>query len=96
MEPPAALTVYGTAWCPDCRRVKRFLDERHIAYVELDIEQDRRARNRMKRYTHGQQIFPTLVFPDGSVFINPSNAALAAKLGVSTLVAAPHPYDGTQ
>ena len=79
-----SITVYGTGWCPDCRRAKRFLDERGIAYTFIDIEQDRAALDRMKRLTHGKQIIPTIVFPDGSVLTEPSNPELAATLDLST------------
>ena len=32
------LTVYSSAWCPDCREAKRFLAKHNIAYKEIDIE----------------------------------------------------------
>ena len=80
------ITVYGTSWCPDCKRVKRFLEERGIPYTVRDIEQDRAAMNRMKRYTHGKNVFPTVVFPDGSVVTEPSNMELVAKLGLVAAV----------
>ena len=37
MEP---ITVYSTAWCPDCRRAKTFLKERGLAFEEVNIEDD--------------------------------------------------------
>jgi glutaredoxin len=30
--------VYSAVWCRDCREAKRFLEEHHIAYTEIDIE----------------------------------------------------------
>jgi mycoredoxin len=32
------LTLYSAPWCRDCREAKRFLDQHHIAYIEVDIE----------------------------------------------------------
>jgi glutaredoxin 3 len=37
MEP---ITMYSTAWCPDCRRAKTFLKERGVAFEEVNIEED--------------------------------------------------------
>jgi glutaredoxin len=37
MEP---ITMYSTAWCPDCRRAKTFLKERGVEFREVDIEAD--------------------------------------------------------
>lgn len=31
------LTVYSSAWCPDCREAKRFLAKHNIAYKEVDV-----------------------------------------------------------
>jgi glutaredoxin len=32
------LTVYSSAWCPDCREAKRFLAKNNIPYQEIDVE----------------------------------------------------------
>ena len=32
------LTVYSSAWCPDCREAKRFLTKHNIAYKEVDVQ----------------------------------------------------------
>ncbi len=34
------ITMYTTAWCPDCRRAKSFMKERGVVFQEVDIEQD--------------------------------------------------------
>jgi len=31
------LTVYSSAWCPDCREAKRFLAKYNIPYHEIDV-----------------------------------------------------------
>ncbi len=77
-------TIYGTYWCPDCKRSKKFLGELQIPYTWVDIEKDDVARAHVERLNHGKRIIPTIVFPDGTFLVEPSNAALAAKLGVST------------
>lgn len=78
------ITVYGTTWCPDCRRSKQFLGEHRIPYQWVDIEQDAQALAHVERINRGQRSVPTIVFPDGSHLVEPSNAELAQKLELVT------------
>lgn len=78
------ITVYGTYWCPDCQRSKKFLGEQIIDYEWVDIEQDKKAEEHVMQLNHGKRIIPTIVFPDGSYLVEPSNAELAQKLGLKT------------
>jgi thioredoxin reductase (NADPH) len=80
----AGLTVYGATWCPDCRRAKQFLGEQRIHYTWVDIEQDLDGQATVEQANGGKRIIPTIVFPDGSLLVEPSNAELAAKLGLQT------------
>lgn len=76
------ITVYGAPWCPDCRRSKSFLNEQRIDYAWVDIDQDAEGRAYVERLQGGGRTIPTIVFPDGSVLLEPSNTELAAKLGL--------------
>lgn len=76
------LVIYGANWCGDCRRAKRFLDERKIAYTWIDVEKDPAAMEQVKQLNNGMQSIPTLVFADGSTLVEPSNAELGRKLAV--------------
>ena len=78
------LTVYGANWCGDCRRAKKFLGEQRIHYNWVDIEQQPEAQKIVEDYNNGKRIIPTIVFADGSILVEPSNAQLAAKLGLQT------------
>jgi mycoredoxin len=71
------LTVYGTRWCPDVRRARRFLDEHNVVYAYRDIDADAEACA-----YGGSWIVPTIVFPDGAILFDPSARELAAKLGI--------------
>ncbi|RMF34319.1 MAG: FAD-binding protein [Chloroflexi bacterium] len=84
MENHEAIVVYGTAWCPDCKRSKQFLGEQRIHYHWVDIEQDLEAMAYVEEINQGKRIVPTIVFPDGSILVEPSNAELAEKLGLAT------------
>lgn len=77
------ITVYGAPWCPDCRRSKAFLTEQRVPYRWVDIDQDADGRRFVEDLQHGGRTIPTIIFPDGSHLLEPSNAELAAKLGLS-------------
>ncbi len=79
-----SITVYGAPWCPDCRRAKMFLGEQRVHYTWVDVEQDSDGLALVERVNHGKRIIPTIVFDDGSMLAEPSNAELAAKLGLQT------------
>src|SRR5438067_12925706 len=80
----SSITVYGASWCPDCKRARKFLGEQLVPYTWFDLGEHPQAQEIVERYNNGKQIIPTIVFADGSVLIEPSNAALAAKLGLQT------------
>ncbi len=86
------ITVYGAPWCPDCKQSKQFLGEQRVRYNWVDIDQDEEGRRRVQELNDGKQIIPTIVFEDGSILVEPSNAELAAKLGISPK-AERHYYD---
>ncbi len=86
------LTVYGAPWCPDCRRSKAFLTEQRIMFRWVDIDADEAGRRYVEDLQGGGRTIPTIVFPDGSHLLEPSNAELAAKLGLQ-LMARKMAYD---
>jgi thioredoxin reductase (NADPH) len=78
------ITLYGAHWCPDCRRAKKFLGEQQVEYKWVDIEEDPEAVGYVERVNKGKRIIPTIVFGDGSILVEPTNAELATKLGLDT------------
>lgn len=79
-----SIRMYSTTWCGDCRRSKRFLQEHQIDFEEIDIEKNPEAAAIVISLNHGKRSVPTIVFPDGSVLVEPSNTALASKLGLKS------------
>ena len=77
------ITVYSTVWCPDCKRAKKFLDEHQIEYEDIDIDRHPEAVDIVKQLNHGMRSVPTIVFPDGSILVEPDTAQLAEKLGLA-------------
>ncbi len=90
--PESDITLYGAHWCPDCRRSKQFLGEHQIPYNWVDIEQDPQAEQFVIETNQGKRIIPTITFADGTFLVEPSNAELAAKLGLKTKASRSH-YD---
>jgi thioredoxin reductase (NADPH) len=86
------MTMYGASWCPHCKRVKKFLAAHRVRYTYVDIDADPTAIERVKELQDGGQIIPTVVYPDGSHEVNPSDEALARRIGL-TLKADRSAYD---
>jgi len=76
----SVLVVYGAVWCPDAQRIKRYLDENHIHYEWHDINEEPEAEELVRKMNRGQVVLPTIVFPDGSILVEPSRRKLAEKL----------------
>ena len=74
------ITVYGAMWCGDCRRAKRVLDRHGTAYRWIDVEQDPEAADRVREINRGLRVIPTILFPDGTILVEPSDEELTAKL----------------
>jgi thioredoxin reductase (NADPH) len=86
------IKVYGASWCPDCRRAKRFLGDQRISFEWHDIETDPDGVRIVQERNGGNNIIPTIVFPDGSHLSEPSNEELAEKIGLDR-TASMHVYD---
>jgi thioredoxin reductase (NADPH) len=86
------MTVLGAAWCPHCKRVKKFLAAHRVRYTWVDIDAHPEAIERLKELQDGGQIIPTVIYPDGTHEVNPSDAALAHRIGL-TLEADRSAYD---
>lgn len=53
------ITMYTTAWCPDCWRAKIFLRERGVEYREVNIEEVESAKEIVIKANNGRQVVPT-------------------------------------
>lgn len=78
-QPITQLTIYSAEWCGDCLRAKAFLDENHITYSNFNIDGAELAEF-VERVNGGSRSIPTLLFPDGTVMVEPSNQELKEKL----------------
>ncbi len=76
---PEMITVFSASWCPDCKRAKKMLDDREVAYLLVDIGRDNEAFLFIEKLTRRVKI-PTIVFPDGTLMVEPTDPELAHKL----------------
>jgi mycoredoxin len=74
------IKFYGTTWCPGCRRAKKMLITKDIEFEWINIGEDVAGREFVMEVNNGYRSVPTIVFPDGDILVEPSNAELAAKL----------------
>jgi thioredoxin reductase (NADPH) len=89
---PSQIQVYGASWCPDCRRAKRFLSDQRIPFEWHDIDADPDGVRIVQERNNGNNIIPTIVFPDDTHLSEPTNEELANKLGLERM-AMMHVYD---
>lgn len=77
------IILYGTTWCYDTFRAKRVLDRNHITYKWIDIDKDAEGRRYVESVNNGMRSVPTILFPDGSILVEPSEEELNLKLGLA-------------
>lgn len=74
------ILVYGADWCGDCVRAKRLLERYDVPFSWIDVDDNREAQEYVKQVNHGMRIIPTILFPDGSILVEPADSELARKL----------------
>jgi glutaredoxin len=81
-EPKAEVLLYCTAWCPDCRRARAYLEEHQIAYVEVDIARDRQAAAKVRGWANGNETTPTFNIK-GTIIVGFDQRKVSAALGIT-------------
>jgi mycoredoxin len=75
----AEIILYGTTWCGDTRRARKFFDDHKISYQWVDIDGDKSAEEYVISVNKGCRSVPTILFPDGSLLVEPSTMQLLTK-----------------
>jgi mycoredoxin len=75
------ITMYGAAWCGDCRRSKAVLDASGLDYDYVDVEASKEAADAAVAIS-GRTSIPVIVLPDGSHLVEPSDAELRERIAV--------------
>ncbi len=73
------IKLYATTWCGDCRMAKRWFDSHGVPYEYINIEEDDKAAEYVVSVNRGMRSVPTIVFPDGSILVEPTPRELASK-----------------
>jgi mycoredoxin len=76
---PEKVQLYGTNWCPHTSRSRRIMDEHRVDYAWRDIEKDKEACAFVEKTNRGNRSVPTIVFPDGTVMVEPADGELVEK-----------------
>lgn len=72
--------VFSTPTCPWCKKVKQFLDSNGIKYQDINVAEDKNARDEMINTTH-QMAVPT-IFIDSEYVVGFNEKALKEKLEI--------------
>jgi mycoredoxin len=70
------ITLYVRPWCGTVMRVKRWLNNRHIPFTEVDITKDAEAARRVEELNNGSQSVPTILIDGVHVATEPKRAEL--------------------
>ncbi len=60
-----AVTIYTTSWCPYCRAAKDLLQQKGVAFEEIDVSMDSERRQEMVQRANGRRTVPQ-IFIDGT------------------------------
>ena len=77
---PKEVRVYSTSTCAYCKAAKKFLEDKGIAYKDLNVGEDKAAREEMIRRS-GQMGVPVIDI-DGEIVVGFDQKQLKQKLGL--------------
>jgi mycoredoxin len=80
---PTQIVMYTTEYCSDCIRVKNFFELNNIPYLKVGLEGNVDAIEFVIRVNNGYRSVPTIVFPDGSILVEPNWEELKSKFSSS-------------
>jgi mycoredoxin len=83
------IKMYTTSWCGDCRVTKRVLEQRGLAFEEINIEENPEAAEYVMSVNGGRRSVPTLEFNgDAESMSNFNRVKLDAWLAKNGLISA--------
>lgn len=77
------IVMYSVDWCPDCRRAKFFFKRNNIPVMEVNVDADEQGASFVREVNGGARSVPTIIFPDGSIMVEPSSEELSEKFSKS-------------
>jgi mycoredoxin len=77
------MIVYGHDFCPPARSLVRSLNKHGVDYEYRDIlKGDPHWKKEVEKLADGYQSVPTIVFPNGDVFVEPPRQLILEALGI--------------
>jgi len=80
---PTQIVMYATEYCADCMRAKKFFEANNIPYIRIGLEGNAEATEFVMQVNRGYRSVPTIIFPDGSVLVEPNWEELKTKTSVA-------------
>jgi len=80
---PIQIVMYTTEFCSDCIRAKKFFEANNIPHIRIGLEGNEDATEFVLQVNNGYRSVPTIVFPDGSILVEPSWEELKTKISKS-------------
>ena len=80
---PTQIVMYTTEYCSDCIRAKKFFEVHNIPHLRIGLEGNAEATEFVIQVNHGYRSVPTIIFPDGSILVEPDWEELRAKFSNS-------------
>lgn len=80
---PSQIVMYTTEYCSDCVRAKKFFEAHNIPHLRVGLEGNMEATEFVVQVNKGYQSVPTIIFPDGSILVEPGWDELNAKFSNS-------------
>jgi mycoredoxin len=77
---PSQIVMYTTEYCSDCHRAKAFFETNHIEYLLVGLEGNEQATEFVINVNNGNRSVPTIIFPDGTILVEPSWGELKDKI----------------
>ncbi len=74
------IVMYTTEYCSDCHRAKAFFEANKVDYLQVNLEGNKEATEFVINVNNGSRSVPTIIFPDGSVLVEPSWEELRKKI----------------
>ncbi|GBC85991.1 Putative glutaredoxin.1 [bacterium HR11] len=88
----ALVVMYGTLWCPDCYRARRWLQRAGVKFVEINIDWDTHGEAVVLRVNGGRRTTPTFQIGERFLTVSPFNPeVLEEALRAASVLPAPAP-----
>lgn len=76
---PSQIVMYATKYCADCIRAKKFFKANNISFLLVGLEGNQEATEFVMKVNNGNRSVPTIIFPDGTILVEPGWEELKQK-----------------